>query len=69
MHPHVESSATTMTVHHARPGSRDTNPNVVLVVADRYRGYPARPWYQPVYRVTDLVDAQHIRGTYDLAPQ
>jgi len=58
---------TAMAGRHARPGSLDTNPDVVQVPADRYRGYPGRPWYPPVYRVSDLVDAQ-VLDRHDLRP-
>ena len=36
----------------------DINLDVVQVPADRHRAYPGRPWYPPVYRVSDLVDQQ-----------
>jgi hypothetical protein len=45
-----------MAVRQSRPGSLDINPDVVRFLPERYRGYPGRPWYPPVYRVNDLVD-------------
>ena len=54
-----------MAKRHARPGSLDINPDGPLVPADPYLGYPGRPWYPRVYRVSDLVDAQ-ILNRHDL---
>ena len=51
---------TAMTGRDARPGSVDFNPDVIQIPPGRHGGYPGRPWYPPVYRVSDLVDAQSL---------
>src|SRR6185312_5410239 len=58
---------TAMAERHAWPVSLDLNPDMIQAGPDRDRGYPGRPWYPPVYRLSDLVDAQ-VLGRHDLRP-